>query len=91
MLDWSRHGEDGIIFASANDLISTCTTEVQSLSFVRSTSEFCWPYALWNIQNLGVVPPYTVHSRSQSFRGGIGTVAMSWRQWRYWYKDLGRL
>ena len=28
-------------------------TEVQGLSFVGSTSEVCWVYALWNIQNLG--------------------------------------
>ncbi|RPB00545.1 hypothetical protein L873DRAFT_1804963 [Choiromyces venosus 120613-1] len=34
-------------------------TEVQRLSFVCSASEVCRPYPLWNIQNLGAVPPYT--------------------------------
>ena len=34
-------------------------TEVQGLSFVCSTSEVCYPYALWNTQNIGAVPPYS--------------------------------
>ena len=33
-------------------------TEVQRLSFVCSTSEVGYLYPLWNIQNLGAVPPY---------------------------------
>ena len=32
--------------------------EVRGLSFVCSASEVCWLYSLWNIQNLGAVPPY---------------------------------
>ena len=35
------------------------STEVQGLSFVCSTSEVCSPYLLWNIQNLGALPPYS--------------------------------
>jgi len=33
------------------------STEVQRLSFECSTSEVCCSYTLWNIQNLGAVPP----------------------------------
>ena len=35
----------------------TVDTEVQHLSFVCSTSEVGCPYPLWNMQNLGTVPP----------------------------------
>ena len=35
-------------------------TEVQRLSFVCPTSEVCCPYPLWNIQNLGAVPPWAI-------------------------------
>ena len=33
------------------------STEVQRLSIVCSTSEVGYLYPLWNIQNLGAVPP----------------------------------
>ena len=34
-------------------------TEVWGLSFVGSTGEVRHPHHLWNLQNLGPVPPYT--------------------------------
>ena len=34
------------------------STEVQSISFVGSTSEVCHPQPLCNLQNLCPVPPY---------------------------------
>jgi len=32
--------------------------EVQRLNYVCSTREFYCPYTLWNIRNLGAMPPY---------------------------------
>ena len=45
------------------------STEVQGLSFVCSTSEVYYPYALWNIQNLGAVPPYDYKIYIYTVRG----------------------
>jgi len=56
-LMWICHSErplrvDELCYALAVEI-----TEVQRLSIVCSTSEVGCPYLLWNIQNLGAVPP----------------------------------
>jgi len=38
-------------------IIPRYSTRVQRLNFVGSTSEVCYPYALWNLQNFGAVSP----------------------------------
>ena len=47
-----------VFFSKAGTrLIQAYAAGVQRLSFVCSTSEVGCPYPLWNVQNLGAVPP----------------------------------